>query len=467
MNRTGLAAAVAVVVMAWSGLASAHELECEKTVNGHRYLEVDSYPIDLDYELVVRNIHPSLPSDVLGLEDSLLEDLDADWFVPPGAFEFDPAAPFTLGLGEEETYEATVHVGSYEECLDLAGMDGEEDEFIENVFTVTWDSGQDHCKAKVKCERPPPPPPPGEVECKKEMTLRDQTTGDDIVGNVIPFDTAVYIDFLLAIRNTGGETVSITDLSDPLLELLPATVFTSGEKFDFDGVTLPFNLPPSMTWTEWEATVMLDENQCTRLDNLDGADDNVITNTFTVTWDGHTETCTDKLYCEAPPPVCMNRTLGYWKTHPLALQACLDEAGTFNWGEPNFSDAFDPISTIEDAMALLWANPSEFSNEIDRDRFLLARQLLVAICNTEVFDSTRIDEIDDAIAALNTNDCDEIHRLAGFLDRWNNSCEDGAEPNPYGRADPDTAMDLAENGDNPVNETNDVCAEPAPGISAN
>lgn len=139
-------------VLAGGPLAFAHELECEKTVNGKTYLELseDDFPAELTYSLTVRNIHPTLPSDVLEATDPFLEGLGFAGF----------ATPFTLALGAEETKTFTVTVESLGECEALAKQDRKDDSIIENVFKVRWDTNTDHCAAKVVCVPTPPTPPP-------------------------------------------------------------------------------------------------------------------------------------------------------------------------------------------------------------------------------------------------------------------------------------------------------------------
>lgn len=136
----GLSAALLVAAPA----ARAHELECEKTVNGEVFLEADDFPLTLHYSLTVRNIHPSLPSEVLEASDPLLESLGF-----PG---FD--VPFTLPLDGEETKTFNVVLDDVEDCLKLAEDDGIEDDIIDNVFTVAWDDGSDVCTARVRCIPP-------------------------------------------------------------------------------------------------------------------------------------------------------------------------------------------------------------------------------------------------------------------------------------------------------------------------
>ncbi len=145
--------------------AFAHELACEKSVNDTTLLEADTFPVTLNYKLKVINVHPTSPSEVLEASDPMLED--------KGFSGFD--TPFTVPFqgSEEKTFEVTVE--SYEECMRLAAEDGEEDDYIDNVFTVRWDSGTESCDARVQCV------PPGEQEGRRMTGGGSIGTGKDRV----------------------------------------------------------------------------------------------------------------------------------------------------------------------------------------------------------------------------------------------------------------------------------------------
>ncbi len=138
-----LVGGIAAVLAA--GGARAHELECEKTVNGQASIVVSQYPATLEYALTVRNVL-SGRSTALEASDPLLE-----------GFGFVPfVVPFTLQGDEEVTRTFDIVVGDYEQCLSIAALDGEADSRIDNVFTVGWDDGTDVCHAQVECQQPPP-----------------------------------------------------------------------------------------------------------------------------------------------------------------------------------------------------------------------------------------------------------------------------------------------------------------------
>jgi hypothetical protein len=134
---------VVAAVLLTGRFAFAHELACDKRVNGEQVYEVQSYPATLDWTMKVRNVHPTSPSDVQGVQDRLLTD----------NFGWSPSrpTPYTLALGESYTEKFSVTVQSFEDCERLAHADGTNDDFIDNVFSATWDDGETQCRARVVC----------------------------------------------------------------------------------------------------------------------------------------------------------------------------------------------------------------------------------------------------------------------------------------------------------------------------
>ncbi|MGZ6142149.1 MAG: hypothetical protein ACXWLM_02365 [Myxococcales bacterium] len=114
----------------------AHELSCDKTVNGQHVIEVSAFPTDLQYVLTITNTHPTLPSDVLSATDTM-------WPVQQ-------TFPFTLAVGESWVMQVGWHLTSYVECKRVAATLGGVDT-LDNIFTVTWDQGQASCEARVVC----------------------------------------------------------------------------------------------------------------------------------------------------------------------------------------------------------------------------------------------------------------------------------------------------------------------------
>lgn len=145
-------AAAALLVAAAPAVGSAHELECEKTVNGEVLLELSQFPAQLEYELVIRNIHPESASTVTDASDPLLES--------EGWTGFPPNLVIPFGGEADETF--TINLETFEDCLSLAANDGTIDDFIDNTFTVEWDDGSSVCAARVHCVETPNGPPTGQ-----------------------------------------------------------------------------------------------------------------------------------------------------------------------------------------------------------------------------------------------------------------------------------------------------------------
>lgn len=132
-------------------VAGAHELSCDKTVNGTTYMEVSGYPTTLHYVLTVNNTSPLYGSYVLTASDPLLEGQ---------GFSFTPAAPFSLDFGASTSDSFDVVLNDEADCLAMAAADGTADDRIDNTFETSWESGSAQCTASVVCKSAPPPPPP-------------------------------------------------------------------------------------------------------------------------------------------------------------------------------------------------------------------------------------------------------------------------------------------------------------------
>jgi hypothetical protein len=190
--------------------------------------------------------------------------------------------------------------------------------------------------------------------------------------------------------------------------------------------------------------------QCDALAALDGLEDAHIDNYFKVKWDVGMDICTVRVTCgeppPPPPPAQVTRTLGFFKSHLMPLQACLDV------GAIDLGPGFALIDTLEEALGLLWGDPPYFwdgtkRNELEKARFLLARQTLVAVCNTRLFEAEPSPStlIDDALAALAGYDCSDMLALAWAVDMFNNSGtgEQFPEAMTKGPSTPQDAQDLA------------------------
>jgi hypothetical protein len=143
----------AVVVFGVSALAEAHDLRCEKTVNGDAVTTIDSFPANVTWEITVADANPSEPSTALSVSDPLLEGQ---------GFVFMPVPPFTLQVDEHVTSSFMMTLGSFADCAELAGVsDKDKSVNVDNLFTVTWDVGSAECTARLICVPPMLPPPSG------------------------------------------------------------------------------------------------------------------------------------------------------------------------------------------------------------------------------------------------------------------------------------------------------------------
>jgi hypothetical protein len=220
----------------------------------------------------------------------------------------------------------------------------------------------------------------------------------------------------------------------------------------------PFSIDPSgSTSDDFEVTVN-SQAECAALAlPLPGGVPTIITpsqvnvdNLMTVTWDSGTAQCTARVVC-APPPCVDNcvppttgatRTMGFLKTHESALSQCL-AGGAIDLG-------FMSVSTLESALGLLWGSPSSFGDgttraDLDKARFLLARQTLVGICNQRLFGTTPGALLSNAVAALSGQNCTLIGSIEGLVDAFNGSGDAVAFPSGFnaGPATPKHAQSIA------------------------
>ena len=229
----------------------------------------------------------------------------------------------------------------------------------------------------------------------------------------------------------------------------------------------PFDVPVNGYKSKTYDLVISSYERCLELAELDGEDDKYIDNTFYVEWDRGCANCSAKVKCKppyVPPNGEATRTMGFFKTHIEAIDACIDE-GPVDLG-------FVTVDTTEEALGLLWANPAKYSppdqstrrSELDKARFLLARQTLVGICNVRLFGATPTppDLLEDAVDALEGYDCELMRMLEPQVDAFNNSGDDEPFPSGFtpGPADPREARSLAVD---PTSPSNDECANGAIG----
>lgn len=151
MDTSWKAVAFAAAILA-TPVANAHEFICEKTVDGEAAIHVYTYPKTVTYEWTITNTHPTEPSTIDDLTDTLF-----------------PALPFTLPqtlpVGGSVSDEQMLTIESYEACVELAAAgvlsplttsppsgDGVT---LTNTLTVWYDGDpQTSCSAEVVCHPP-------------------------------------------------------------------------------------------------------------------------------------------------------------------------------------------------------------------------------------------------------------------------------------------------------------------------
>lgn len=168
----------------------------------------------------------------------------------------------------------------------------------------------------------------------------------------------------------------------------------------------------------------------------------VITDLFRITWSSqgappYFAECSVPVTCL--PPQGPTRTIGYFRTHPAAVAACV--ASPVNLGFMTVA-----AGNANAALGLLGANPARYDDgtkrsTLDQARILLGRQLLAAICNDRLFGSSPADPelVGAAQAALASGTCTNLSWLQGQLDAFNNSGDTGE--NYFGSAAPGSYPD--------------------------
>ncbi len=289
-----------------------------------------------------------------------------------------------------------------------------------------------------------------------DLRCEKQADGQSI-ETVISYPKNVH--YTIEIRNVKptDPSVALDVMDDPLEKLgwsfQPAPPFTLGVD---ESTTDSFDL------------AIASFEDCQRLAGSDATDEVKLDNTATVTFDTGSAQCSARVVCLAPPPCTgegcqppppsasgVTRTMGFYKTHEQALQACLDQ-GAIDLG-------YITISTLPKALGMLWGSPVRFGdhtlrNPLDKDRFLLARQTLVGICNQRLFGTapTPGTLLTDAVAALAGTDCSAITTLEAQVDAYNNSGDSASFPSGFdaGAATPTDARNQAQD---PTSPSGQVC----------
>ncbi|NTX58019.1 hypothetical protein HUA74_20875 [Myxococcus sp. CA051A] len=210
----------------------------------------------------------------------------------------------------------------------------------------------------------------------------------------------------------------------------------------------PVVIPVGQSVTSNFALTINSYDDCRTLALLDGLVDDHIDNVFTSGFDLGSSLCTARITCVQPPPeVCTaTRTLGFYKSHISAVQQCLA-------GGPIPLGSIGIVATLPGAEGLLWGDPAKYPitglprSQLDRIRFLVARQMLVATCNQRLFGGLTVPPnlLALVLTALGSVDCTTLETLNTQLDAYNNSCDAGAFPGGFdpGPATPQAAQALA------------------------
>jgi hypothetical protein len=145
--------------------------------------------------------------------------------------------------------------------------------------------------------------------------------------------------------------------------------------------------------------------------------------------------------------------LGFWKVHEEPLSLCV-AAGPVELGVAT-------VRTMADFEGILWGSPAEFADGskrsgLDKERFLLARKLLVATCNVRVLGAQweQKDEPDQALAILRGKKCEEMEKVELELDK-DRDC-DGKHQVEKGPATPQHARSIAAD---PTRPSADQCED--------
>lgn len=267
-------------------------------------------------------------------------------------------------------------------------------------------------------------------------------------------------------------TVTNTDAIDTSEALGTEDALLAPSGFRFTPA-VSFSLPGGASVSSGHTLTLNDEAECLALAAKDGRVDRFIDNAFTVTWDMSATVCTTRAVCGSPageppaPPECQpgqgaTRSLGFWKTHVDAAAACL-ALGPVDVG-------LATLTTMGDVEGLLWGSPARFADgaargDLDRERFLLARELLVATCNTRVLGAVPAspDLLSRARQALAGTDCAALSSLGAQLERFHGCAKDAALPGgTFGKADPRLALRLAKDASAPSGGT---CAAGTPEVT--
>ncbi len=272
------------------------------------------------------------------------------------------------------------------------------------------------------------------------------------VNGVEYYEVKTYpakLTYQVRVNNLLTDSISkIKMASDPLLEEL-------GWEYEYKGW---YEVPPGgyVDLAPFDVYVE-DEYACLDLAALDGAADRTIENTFIVGFDYKNEwqerTCSAVVICGREGTA--TRTPGFYKTHEQTLEACLAD-GSIALGALS-------VDSLEKALGLLWGSPAKYDNgdkrsAFDQTWFNLARHTLVAVCNQRNFGTPTSPPslVQDARTALGGDDCENMKRLQGQLDAYNNGGDN--EPFPDGFVPgPSTPQHASAIANDPTGPTTGSC----------
>jgi hypothetical protein len=132
--------------------------------------------------------------------------------------------------------------------------------------------------------------------------------------------------------------------------------------------------------------------------------------------------------------------LGFWKVHEQALAQCVS-GGKVDLGIAG-------VRTMADFEGVLWGSPEKSGDghkrgKLDKERFLIARKLLVATCDVRVLGAAweHKGEAEEAAKLVTTRKCSAMKKLELKLDQ-DRDC-DGKHQVDAGPATPDHAKSIA------------------------
>ena len=241
--------------------------------------------------------------------------------------------------------------------------------------------------------------------------------------------------FTVTVKNVHPTDASTAQaVHDPMLDAL-------GVSFEPEA---PFTLAVGQSASfGWDVTVK-SAAHCRRLmaaPACGGSVDGI----FQVDWESGAAQCRAQVVCapDGASATCEDgyrHGLGFWKAHEKLVAACA-AAGPIDLG-------LATVSRAEELEGILWGSPAAFADgssrsKLDRLRFILARQLLVAACDVRVLGAqwTSSGQPAAAAAVIRGNACRDLEKLNVAL-RGDSDCAEGSTVDP-GTATPEHAKSIA------------------------